>query len=70
MQLRKQRGRGLGDVLRDLKSGSVADKTRRDAGRGGGQGPVAGMCGQGGLEAHQGPMMGICGGEKGVGWQC
>ena len=61
MQLGKQRGRGLGDALKDLRSGSSVHRTRRDAGRGGGQGPVAGMGGQGGLEARQGPVMGVCG---------
>ena len=62
MQLGKQRERGLGDALKELRSESSVHRTRRDAGRGRGQGPVAGMCGQGGLEARQGPVMGVCGG--------
>ena len=38
MQPHKQRGRELGDAVRDLRSGSGVDRTRRDSGREGSQG--------------------------------
>lgn len=46
-QPHEQRGQGLGSEVRVLRSGSSVDRMRRDIERGA-QGPVAGICRQGG----------------------